>query len=107
MRVSLILLCASTLFAQDGAVFHAAVSLVHVDAEVVHDGRIIAGLGKGDFQVKDEGALQPIVQFSADEQPLDLILLFDISGSMMPAISRVAAAGKQALDNCVRETEWP
>jgi VWFA-related protein len=98
MRVILVLVCASTLFAQDGAVFRAAVSLVHVDAEVLQDGRILAGLGKGDFQVKDEGAPQPVVQFSADEQPLDLILLFDISGSMMPAVARVAAAGRQALD---------
>jgi VWFA-related protein len=83
--------------AQTTPTFRAAVALVHADAEVMEDGRILTGFGKDDFRILDEGTPQPIVQFSAGEQSLDLILLFDISGSMGPAVSKVAAASQQAL----------
>jgi len=84
--------------AQDGAVFRAAVNLVHVDAEVVGpDGRILNGFSKADFRVFDDGKEQAVVNFSAEEQPLDLILLFDISGSMQVVVSKVASAARHAL----------
>ena len=74
------------------------VSLVHVDAEVVSaDGRILGGFGKDDFRVLDDGKEQPILHFSAGEDPLDLILLFDISGSMRPKTEEVAAAAGDAV----------
>ena len=85
--------------AQESSVFRARVSLVHVDAEVVsQDGRILTGLSRNDFRVLDEGKEQAIVNFSADEQPLDLILLFDISGSMRPKVQAVGAAARQGLE---------
>jgi VWFA-related protein len=88
---------AATLAAQTTPTFRAAVALVHADAEVVEDGRILTGFTRDDFRILDEGKPQPIVQFSAGEQALDLILLFDISGSMRTAVSKVAAASHQAL----------
>src|SRR5262249_4014655 len=90
-------LCTGALYAQDNPIFRAGVSLVHVDAEVTQNGRLISGLGRDDFRVKDEGLPQSIVQFSADEQALDLILLFDVSGSMRTVVSRVASAAREAL----------
>jgi Ca-activated chloride channel family protein len=71
--------------------------LVHADAEVVEDGRIVTGLTKDHFRILDEGQPQPIVQFSTGEQALDLILLFDISGSMRWVVQQVAAASHQAF----------
>jgi VWFA-related protein len=93
------ILCAATLAcAQDSVTFRAGVSLVHVDAEVLgQDGRILAGLHKEDFRVFDERKEQPILQFAAEEQPLDLILLFDISGSMRRVVQEVADAARQGL----------
>lgn len=82
---------------QDDAVFHSAVSLVHVDAEVLQDNRTLDSFHKSDFRVLDNGKEQTIVNFSAEEQPLDLILLFDISGSMRPLVAQVAAAGREGL----------
>ena len=80
--------------AQDAAVFR-----VHVDAEVVaQDGRILTVLARDDFRVFDEGKEQAITDFSAEEQPLDLILLFDISGSMRPNVEAVAAAAREGLE---------
>ncbi len=83
---------------QENAVFQTTVALVHVDAEVTSaDGRILTGFTKSDFRVFDEGQEEPISQFSAEEQSLDLILLFDISGSMRTAVQKVAAAAREGL----------
>ncbi len=84
--------------AQELPSFRATVSLVHIDAEVVSaDGRIIAGLGPEDFRVFDADAAQPILHFSEAQEPLDLILLFDISGSMRPKVQAVAAAAREGV----------
>jgi VWFA-related protein len=92
------LFLAAVAFAQTAPVFRAGLSLVHVDAEVIApDGRILTGFSKDDFRVLDQGTPQPLVNFSAEENPLDLILLFDISGSMRPVVERVAAAARQGL----------
>jgi VWFA-related protein len=99
MRRIVAFLCAVTLAcAQDPVTFRAGVSLVHVDAEVLgEDGRILTGFHKEDFRVFDERKEQPILQFAAEEQPLDLILLFDISGSMRGVVQEVANAARQGL----------
>ncbi len=68
---------------QDDAVFRSGVSLVRVDAEAVDTGgKVVAGLAKEDFRVLDRGREQKLVNFSFEEEPLDLILLFDTGGSM-------------------------
>lgn len=99
MRILLALLsCCLLSRAQDEVTFRAGVSLVHVDAEVTTaDGRLLSGFTKADFRVLDQGRVQTIVNFSAEEQPLDLILLFDVSGSMRPVVGEVAAAAHQGL----------
>jgi len=90
------------LAAQTTPTFRANVALVRADAEVVEDGRTLNGFTRDDFRLLDEGKPQPIVQFSSGELPLDLILLFDISGSMRPLVSTVAAASRQALQELRR-----
>ena len=93
-----LLALATLALAQEGAVFRAGVALVHVDAEVTSaDGRILAGLSKNDFRVYEDGKGQPLVNFSAEEQPLDLILLFDVSGSMRLVVQQVASAARAGL----------
>src|ERR1051326_2710025 len=84
--------------AQNRPIFRADVSEVRVDAEVLNtDGRIITGLSKGDFRVFDEGHEQLLVGFAAEEQPLDMILLFDISSSMRSKVQKVVLAAREAL----------
>jgi Ca-activated chloride channel family protein len=100
MREACILLLAAA-FArgQNDVTFRASVNLVHVDAEVLAaDGRILTGLAKSDFRVFDEGKEQPIVQFASEEEPLDLILLFDVSGSMRAVVQSVAEAAREGLE---------
>lgn len=89
---------ASVALAQDVPVFRSGVALVHVDAEVVsQDGRVLNGFTQADFRILDERKEQPISHFSEGEEPLDLILLFDISGSMRPKAKAVAAAAHEGL----------
>lgn len=83
--------------AQESTVFRAGVSLVHVDAEVTDGTRLLNGFHQEDFQVVDDGSLQKILYFSAEETPLDLILLFDISGSMQPKLEKLASSAHAAL----------
>jgi VWFA-related protein len=92
-----VLVLVAALQAQTTPTFRTEVALVHADAEVVENGRILSGFTKSDFRILDEGKPQPIVQFSAGEEALDLILLFDISGSMQFVVSQVAAASRQAF----------
>jgi VWFA-related protein len=82
--------------AQD-ATFKAGVSLVHVDAQVTDGNRLVRGLTRDDFRVLDDGKQQTILNFSAEEEPLDLILLFDISGSMRIFLEEVSKAADLGL----------
>jgi Ca-activated chloride channel family protein len=95
---SALLLASALAFAQDDVVFRSGVALVHIDAEVTAaDGSILTGLTKDDFRVLDERKEQAILHFSAEDEPLDLILLFDISGSMRAVVEGVAAAAREGL----------
>jgi VWFA-related protein len=83
---------------QGPVTFRTDVALVHVDVEVsAENGRIVTALAKEDFRVFDEGVEQPIVNFAAAESPLDLILLFDVSGSMQLVVKGVASAAREGL----------
>ncbi len=90
---ALILISAAIAYPQNDPVFRTGVSLVRVDAQAVDpSGRVVPGLTKDDFRVLDEGTAQSLVNFSFDEEPLDLILLFDTSGSMHGKLLTVVRA---------------
>jgi VWFA-related protein len=98
MRLGVLAMLTASALAQEAPTFKTAVSLVHLDAEVTaQDGRVLDGFTKDDFRIFDEGKPQPIVNFSAGEEALDLILLFDVSGSMRPKIQEVAAAAHEGV----------
>jgi VWFA-related protein len=83
--------------AQEAPTFRSDVALVRVDAEVTNGTKTLNGFRKEDFIVKDKGQPQQILYFSREQVPLDVILLFDISGSMRPNVERVAASAHTAL----------
>ena len=95
----LILLLAATAAAQEQEpVFRAGVTLVRVDVQVSgRDGRMITGLETGDFQLFDENQPQKIVYFGRESEPLDLLLLLDVSGSMRRSLEQMSAAARSAL----------
>jgi VWFA-related protein len=77
--------------------FKSEVSLVRVDAEVAERGRAVTGLSKDDFLVRDNGSVVKLSGFGREEVPLDVILVFDVSGSMRPAVEEVASAAGEAM----------
>ena len=101
MAPAIILLLAVAAFAQQAAdtpVFRAGVALVKVDALVLdRNGRVASGLTAQDFRVFDDGQPQPIAYFGQESEPLDLVLLLDVSGSMHQHLERMAATARAAL----------
>ncbi len=92
--------CAAAQESPDKTVFRTGVSLVHVDTEAVsQEGRVVGGLTQRDFRVFDDNKEQPIVQFASEDESLDLILLFDISGSMNLVVQKVSSAAHQAFQS--------
>ena len=57
----------------------------------------MSDLRRDSFRVTDNGLNQAIVYCAHDEQPLDVILLFDTSHSMRPVVARVAEAVHMAM----------
>lgn len=84
-------------FAQELPAFRTNVSLVHVDAEVVDVTGPLSGFHKEDFEIMEDRQPRTILYFSQDVEPLDLILLFDVSRSMRPNLEKLAAASWKAL----------
>lgn len=83
---------------QEEPLFRAGVALVKVDAQVVDkNGVAITGLTKDDFRVFDEGQPQEISYFGRESEPLDLLLLLDVSGSMRKFLEEMGRNAQAAL----------
>src|SRR6185369_8399943 len=64
-------------------VFRGSGDVVRVFSTVTdRDGRLVTTLGRDSFEVRDEGKPQPITQFDNTPQPVRLIVMLDVSGSM-------------------------
>jgi VWFA-related protein len=83
----------------DMPVFRTGVSDVRVDVQVTQGQDLVKGLCKDDFVVSDEGQPQSVISFSHGDEPLNLLLLFDISGSMQKNIELISATARTALDH--------
>ena len=57
-------------------------------------GRLVPDLAREDFEVYDNGKLQPITVFSNDIQPITVVMMLDRSGSMQGNFNLVEAAGE-------------
>lgn len=59
------------------------------------DGRLVTTLTRDDFEVRDEGKPQPITLFDNSPQPVQLIVMLDVSGSMQGNLPLLRAAADQ------------
>lgn len=74
----------STLAAQP-TVFRASVDLVRVDVLATNRGRPVTGLRAADFEVRDNGVAQRVLDVSLEEVPMGVTLALDVSGSVQGA----------------------
>ncbi len=61
------------------------------------DGRLMTDLTRDDFQVFDNGKLQALTMFDNTPQPIRLILLIDISGSMVGRLALLRGAADELI----------
>jgi Ca-activated chloride channel homolog len=59
--------------------------------------RLVTDLQQGDFEVYDNGRLQPITTFSNEQTPFTAVLMLDTSGSMTLNLDLVKDAAEQFL----------
>jgi Ca-activated chloride channel homolog len=83
---------------QPPGVIHVDVNLVLVDATVkTKAGKIMDGLKKEDFELREDGAPKNIEIFSRDELPLNVALVLDLSDSIGPFLGPLREAANTAL----------
>jgi Ca-activated chloride channel family protein len=74
-------------------VFRGTSDAVHVFVTVAdRDGRLVTTLKRDDFEVRDEGKPQPITLFDNTPQPIRLLVMLDVSGSMEGNLPLLRAA---------------
>ncbi len=78
-------------------VFRTGTAWVRVDVQVGEKGRALGDLRQEDFVIYDEGQPQKILYFGLDSEPLDVVLLLDVSGSMRRYLEQMAANARNAL----------
>src|SRR5215471_14341577 len=81
---------------QQQPTFRGGSDVVRVFATVLdHDGRLVTNLTKEQFEVRDDGKPQPLTQFDNTPQPIRLIVMLDVSGSMEGNLPILRDAGGQ------------
>jgi len=58
------------------------------------DGELVPDLERDDFEVYDNGKLQPLTLFESEIQPITIVVMLDRSGSMRANFRRVEAAAE-------------
>jgi Ca-activated chloride channel homolog len=81
---------------QQPPVFRGRSDVVRVFVTVTdRDGRLVTTLPQDRFEVRDEGKPQPIVLFDNSPQPIQLMVMLDVSGSMEGNLPLLRAAAAQ------------
>jgi Ca-activated chloride channel family protein len=81
---------------QQPPVFRGASDAVRVFVTVTdRDGRLVTTLTQDKFEVRDEGKPQPITLFDNSPQPIRLIVMLDVSGSMEGNLPLLRAGAQQ------------
>jgi len=80
-------------------IFRGRGDFVRVFATVLdRDGRLVPNLTQQDFVVKDDGKPQPITLFDNTPQPIRLVVMLDVSGSMEGNLPLLREASNQLFD---------
>jgi Ca-activated chloride channel family protein len=79
-------------------VFRGTTDAVRVFVTVTdRDGRLVTTLTRDEFEVRDEGKPQPITLFDNTPQPVRLVVMLDVSGSMEGNLPLLRSAAEQLV----------
>jgi Ca-activated chloride channel homolog len=91
---------------QPGARFTLDTTLVLIPVTVTDPmNRFVLGLHKGDFHLYEDGVEQTIANFSGEDAPLSVGLVFDTSGSMLDKLRTSRRAAIQFLETMNAQDE--
>jgi VWFA-related protein len=84
--------------------FRGRTDVVRVFVTVMdRDGRLVPNLAQDDFEVRDDGKAQPITAFDNTPLPIRLIVMLDVSGSMVGNLPLLHAASEQLIGRLNRD----
>jgi VWFA-related protein len=87
-------------------VFRTGSDAVRVFVTVLdRDGRLVTNLTQDKFEIRDEGKPQPITQFDNRPQPIRLIVMLDVSGSMAGNLALLRGAAQQLFARLLPDDE--
>jgi len=78
-----------------------ALALVNVTVTDPYN-RLVTGLEKEHFRVIEDGVPQEVVSFSAEDVPISIGVVFDMSGSMSDKVDKARQAAVQFLRRQIR-----
>ena len=88
----------AALAAQQAPVFRGGGDAVRVFVTVTDgDGRLVTTLARENFEVRDEGTPQPLTLFDNTPQPIRLVVMLDVSGSMEGNLALLRGSVDQLL----------
>src|SRR5215207_11597642 len=97
---------AGVVAARQQPTFRAGGDAVRVFVTVLdRDGRMNTKLTQDDFEIRDEGKPQSITLFDNSPQPIRLILMLDVSGSMQGNLPQLRSAAEQLFSRLRADDE--
>lgn len=83
--------------------FRSAADSVELDVAVMQGNKSIAGLIAADFEVTDNGVKQTILEVSRERQPIDVVMVVDISGSVQGELFAALARAVNSVRRRLRD----
>ena len=104
--ISLVLVLSQSPSAWQQQAFSSKVEAVRVDVLVTDKGQPVRGLTLGDFDVLDNGVPQQVDLVSFDQIPLNLVLVLDMSSSVVgERLDHLRAGARMVLGGLKREDQ--
>jgi Mg-chelatase subunit ChlD len=87
------------------SVFRTRTDVVVIDAAVMDGRKPVGGLTKDDFEIRDNGVVQPVLDISHESVPLDVTIAIDISGSMKPEDRELVKGAVAQVSDALKATD--
>lgn len=108
IRIPVLVLGALTVAAVEQAappVFRARADVVVIEVAVMDQTSPVTGLTRDDFELRDNGVVQQLIDFDRATLPLDVTLSIDISGSMTPVKREIVRRAVDRVNGALQPSD--